>query len=95
MMPLQITTEGTGGVTGASSVAVAIPNDGSGNKARTVLVTVEGSTYVLPGLNATATTSSIIVTAEAPMLFNVVGLTHISHLQLTSAQRITVTPVEF
>jgi len=94
MQALQITTEGTGATTSGSSATIAIPNDSSGNPARTVLVTVEASTYVLPGLSgATATTSSIIV--EEPMMFNVVGLTHIAHLQLTAAQRITVTPVEY
>jgi len=96
MQALQITDEGTGATTSGSSATIAIPNDSSGNAARTVLVTVEGSTYVLPGPSgATATTSSIIVTEESPLLLNVVGLTHIAHLQLTAAQRITVTPVEF
>jgi len=92
---LKITTEGTGATTGGSSATIAIPNDASGNAARTVLVTVEGSTYILPGPSgATATTSSIIITPEKPMVFDVLGLTHIAHLQLTAAQRITVTPVE-
>lgn len=95
MNKLHITAEGSGATTGAASAVIAIPNNSSGEAARTVLITVEGSTYVLPGYSgSTATTSSIIVTPEAPLLVNVQGLTHIAHLQLTAAQRITVTPVE-
>jgi len=95
MEAMQITGEGTGVTSSGTSQAITIPNDSSGNKARTVLVTVEGSTYVLPGIGATATTSSIIVSLSSPMVFNVVGLTTISVIQLTAAQRVTVTPVEF
>jgi len=95
MQALQITGEGTGVTTSGTSQAITIPNDSSGNKARTVLVTVEGSTYVLPGIAATATAESIIVSNAAPMVFNVVGLTTISVLQLTAGQVATVTPVEY
>lgn len=92
---MKITTVGTGATSGAASATITIPNDSSGSVARKVLITVEGSTYVLPGASGvTATTSSIIVNPESPLLLDVRGLTHIAHLQLTAAQRITVTPVE-
>jgi len=95
MQALQIHTNGTGGTSGATTAAIAIPVDSSGVKAQTVLVSVEGSTYVLPGITGVeATNASTIVNAGAPLLLNVMGLTHIAHLQLTAAQRITVTPVE-
>ena len=95
MKMMKITTEGTGATTGGTSATIAIPNDSSGERATKVLVTVEGATYVLPGAStATATTSSIIVSHSAPLMVEAHGLTHIAHLQLTSAQRITVTPIE-
>lgn len=95
MKAMQIISEGAGVTSSGTSQAVTIPNDSTGARARTVLVSVEGSTYVLPGISATATTSSIIVSLNAPMVFNVVGLTTISVLQLTAAQRVTITPVEY
>lgn len=95
MKMMKITTEGSGATTGGSSATIAIPNDSSGETATKVLITVEGATYVLPGpTGATATTSSIIVSHDAPLALDVMGLTHIAHLQLTAAQRITVTPIE-
>lgn len=94
-MIIKITTEGTGATTANSSATIAIPNDSSGTRASTVLITVEGSTFVLPGAStAVATTSSIIVNLDSPLVLDVHGLTHIAHLELTAAQRITVTPVE-
>ena len=95
MGPLQITGVGTGATSTDTSVAVAIPNDSSGNRARTVLITVEASTYIQPGISATATTSSMIATISAPLLLNVVGLTTISVLELTAGKRVTITPVEY
>lgn len=95
MKMMKITTEGTGATTSGSSATIAIPVDASGVRAEKVLVTVEGATYVLPGPSgATATTSSILVSHDAPLALDVMGLTHIAHLQLTAAQRITVTPIE-
>ena len=95
MKMMKITTEGTGATTSGSSATIAIPADASGVRAEKVLVTVEGATYVLPGPSgATATASSILVSHDAPLALDVMGLTHIAHLQLTAAQRITVTPIE-
>ena len=95
MKMIKITVEGTGGTTGAASAAIAVPVDASGVRAEKVLVTVEGSSYVLPGLSTVvATTESIIMSHDSPMMFDVRGLTHIAHLQLTAAQRITITPVD-
>jgi len=95
MQTMQITTVGTGATTGAASAAITIPNDSSGNPARSVLVSVQGSTYVQPGITGlAATTGSMIVNPGYPVLLNVVGLDVVAHLQLTAAQRIVVTPVE-
>ena len=95
MKMMKITTEGTGATSAGTSATIAIPNDSSGERATKVLITVEGATYVLPGPSgATATTSSIIVSHNEPLVLEVHGLTHIAHLQLTAAQRITVTPIE-
>jgi len=95
MKMMKITGEGSGATTGGSSATIAIPVDASGVKAEKVLITVEGATYVLPGLSgATATTSSIIVSHDEPLALDVLGLSHIAHLQLTAAQRITVTPID-
>lgn len=94
-MYMKITTAGAGATTSGSSATIAIPNNSVGEKANRVLITVEGATYVLPGLSgATATTASIIVSHSAPLILDVYGLTHIAHLQLTAAQVITVTPIE-
>jgi hypothetical protein len=92
---MKITTNGSGATTGAASATIAIPNDSTGNKAKYVMITVQGATYVLPGPSgATATTSSMIVNADSPVVLDVQGLTHIAHLELTTGQRITVTPIE-
>ena len=95
MRLMKITVEGTGATTGAASAVIALPVDASGVRAEKVLITVEGASYVLPGPStAVATTESIIVSHSAPLVIDVRGLTHIAHLQLTAAQRITVTPVD-
>lgn len=95
MKMMKITVEGSGATTGAASATIAIPNDSSGERATKVLITVQGAAYVLPGASVVvATTSSIIVSHDAPLMLEVHGLTHIAHLQLTAAQAITVTPIE-
>lgn len=91
----KISVAGTGATTGAASASVAIPNDSSGNRAKYLLVTAQGSSYVLPGASGvTATTSSPIVNAGQALLLDVSGHTHIAHLQLTAGQRVVFTPVE-
>lgn len=95
MKSIKIAANGSSATTGASSATIAIPNDSSGVRAKTVLITVQGATYVLPGASgATATTASTIVNAGSPLLLDVNGHTHIAHLQLTAAQAIVVSPVE-
>lgn len=92
---MKILSEGTGATTAGTSATIAIPNNSAGDAARKVLITVEGATYVLPGSSsATATTSSVVVHPSSPLVLDVVGISHIAHLQLTAAQRITVTPIE-
>jgi hypothetical protein len=92
---IKIASAGAGATTGASSATIAIPNDGSGSPANRVIVTVQGATYVTAGSSsATATTGDVIVNAGSPLVLDTHGQTHIAHLQLTAAQRITVTPVE-
>tara|TARA_Y100000310_G_scaffold345726_1_gene468881 strand:- start:3209 stop:3496 length:288 start_codon:yes stop_codon:yes gene_type:complete len=94
-MKMKVLNTGTGATTGAASAQIAIPNDSTGNAARTVAVAVSGTTYVQPGSSAvTATTGSMIATIGKPLILDVMGLTHIAHLELTAAQRITVTPLE-
>lgn len=92
---IKVIADGASATTGAASAVVAIPNDSAGNPAHKVRVSVEGLTYVLPGTSAAvATTSSMIVSPEAPLMLDTRGVTHIAHLQLTAAQAITVVPVE-
>ena len=92
---IKIAANGSSATTGASSATIAIPNDSSGERAKAVLITVQGSTYVLPGSSsAAATTASTIVHPESPLLIDVTGHTHIAHIQLTAAQAIVVTPIE-
>ena len=92
---MKIATNGAGATTGAASATIAIPNDSSGIRARSVMVSVQGATYVMAGNSSvTATTSSVIVNAGEPLELDVLGQTHIAHLQLTAAQRITVNAIE-
>ena len=92
---IKVITNGAGATTGSSSAVLAIPNDASGVKANKVMVTVGDLTFILPGSSAaTATTSSILISPHAPMIFDVHGITHIAHLEAVAAQRITVVPVE-
>lgn len=91
----KVFTDGTGATTAGTSAVITIPNDSTGTKANKVMVSVGGSTYVLPGSSAAvATTGSIIIHNGHPVIFDVAGITHIAHLQLTAAQAITVVPVE-
>jgi len=95
MSIIKLSSAGTGATTGASSATIAIPNDGSGSPASRVMVSVQGATYVMAGSSAaTATTGSMIVNAGEPVILDTHGQTHVAHLQLTAAQRITVVPVE-
>lgn len=95
MKPIKIAANGSSATTGASSATIAIPNDSSGNRAKTVLISASGATYMLPGASGvTATTSSTIIPHNVHLLLDVTGHTHIAHLQLVAAQQIVVTPVE-
>jgi len=95
MIAPKITVNGSGAITAAASATIAIPNDVSGARAKRVMVTVEGATFVLPGAStAVATDASTIVNPGSPLLLDVYGVTHIAHLELTAAQRIVVTPLE-
>jgi hypothetical protein len=95
MEAIKVQVDGAGVTSSASSQLIAIPNDSSGNRARKVIVSVQGLTYIMPGdSSATATGNSIIMSESSPMVFDVNGLTHIAVLQLTAAQRVNVVPVE-
>jgi len=94
MTPIKIMAAGAAVTSSGSSQSITIPNDSTGNKAKTVLVTVEGLTYILPGIGLTATAACTIASANAPLLLDVTGMTTIAVLQLTAAQIVTVNPVE-
>ena len=87
---------GTGVATGGSSTATTIPNAADGNVAENVLVNVSVAAYVLPGLSGGAVTAAtgMIVNPGNPIALNVTGYAAIAHLQVASAGRITITPIE-
>lgn len=92
--PMQLSA-GVGADTGAASVATALPNDANGTLARRVRVSVSVAAYVLPCLVGGAVTNATgtIVNPETPLDLFVGGVTHIAHLQVASAGRITITPI--
>ena len=92
---LKVVLEGTGFTSSSTSAATAIPVDSTGDTARSILVTAQGLTYIMPGSSAVAATNeSIIIGAGEQIVLNVQGLTHVASLELTAAQRVTMTPVE-
>tara|TARA_Y100000310_G_C20682973_1_gene817143 strand:+ start:482 stop:793 length:312 start_codon:yes stop_codon:yes gene_type:complete len=97
MFPLQITGTITAVATGAST-ATAIPNDGAGNRAAVVYITVEDeAAYVRAGESGDSVTNAtgIHVTPGTPLLMYVSGQTHIIHLQgVAGADRISIAPVD-
>ena len=91
----KISVAGTGATAGAASARVAIPNDSTGSRAKHLLVTVAGNTYIQPGDSSVdATTSSAIAAIGVPLMLDVTGHTHIAYLELAAGQRVTFTPVE-
>jgi hypothetical protein len=82
--------------TGVSSVATAIPVDGSGATAKYVRVTAKGNAYIRPGLSGAvaAASSSILLIAAESIILNVYGMTHLAHIQETTASILQITPLE-
>ena len=82
--------------TGASSATVAIPNDASGTRAKFVRITSKGNAYIRPGASTAtaAAATAILAIAGESLYLNVSGMTHIAHIQETSASVINISPLE-
>ena len=55
------------------------------------------ATIAIPNDSSGERATKVLITVEShnePLVLEVHGLTHIAHIQLTAAQRITVTPIE-
>jgi hypothetical protein len=86
-----------GAATSGSSTSTAIPNGADGNKARKVAVSVTLATYVLFGASGdsvTATTGLVLNPGDGLVVFHTDSHTHIHHLQVTSAGRISMMAVD-
>ncbi len=86
-----------GEATGGSSDSLAIPNGADGNKARKVAVSVTLATYVLFGAtgdSVAATTGLVLNPGDGPVIFHTDSHTHIHHLQVASAGRISMMAVD-
>lgn len=82
--------------TGAASVATAIPVDGSGVTAKYIRVTSKGNAYIRPGASGVvaAAASAILLISTESIVLNVTGMTHLAHIQETSASVLQITPLE-
>jgi hypothetical protein len=90
-----VIAQGVQVTTGAASAAQAIPNDASGQRAKFVRVSSKATAYVQPGASTvTATTASILISASEALYLNVLGMTHIAHIQETAATIVNITPLE-
>ena len=95
--PIYSITSGAGDDIDGSSDTTAIPNDASGVKAKTVLITVSAAAYILPVQSGGAVTSAAgtIVTPESGGIALAVGGFHsIAYLQVSGAGQINISPLE-
>ena len=82
-----------------SSQAFAIPNDGSGNRAKRVairVVTAAETVYILPTRNGAVTAETgLPVAKETPVILDVQGYSHISALRAGSTDvAFNITPID-
>jgi hypothetical protein len=95
MQAIQITGSGASITTSGSSASVAIPNTASSTSPRYVLVTCTAAAYIRPGdSSVTASTTDIILQPNYTMKLTIAGNTHIAALQVASAGKVNVMPVE-
>lgn len=96
---IKVIVDGTTVTSGATSARVAIPNQGSGERARVVRVIcpVEASyAYILPGNSGVvATVNSLAVNQEEEIILDVTGCTHIAYIQGSAAAVINIAPLEW
>lgn len=94
-MAIRVVNEGTTVTLTASSQEITIPNSDSGNPAHYVMVSTTTSAHVRPGLTGqSASTSSLLVVGEAPVVLHVAGMGIIAVLQAETGGTITVAPIE-
>ena len=97
---LSIGRNGVQETAGAASAAFAIPNDNSGERAKTVAIrasTAAETLYVLPVMSGSATVTAetgLPVCKEAPVLLNVRGYSHIAAIRQTNNVVFNITPIE-
>lgn len=92
---LTIAVDGQTVTTAATTARIAIPNASNGAKARYVLVTASGESYVMMGNSAVnATANSLLVQPSDSRLLTVGGHTHIAYIQGVAAARVSIQPVE-
>jgi len=90
-----VIAQGVQVTTGVASAAQAIPNDASGTRAKFVRVSSKAAAYIQPGASTVAaTTASILINASEAIYLNVLGMTHIAHIQETAATIVNITPLE-
>lgn len=95
-MAIRVVNEGTTVTLTASSQEITIPNSDSGNPAHYVMVSTTTSAHILPGQSGsvTASTSSMLVVGEAPVVLHVAGMDAIAVLQAETGGNITIAPIE-
>lgn len=97
LMAIKQSAAGAGEDVDGSADTITIPNKADGSKAEFILVTVSEDTYVRVGASGdtVSATNGVIVTPESGgMIFACGGQTTVHHLQVSTAGRICVTPLE-
>lgn len=94
--PLRISADASNVSTGASSAAAAIPDNANGETPEYVLLACSGDAYFKPGQSGVSVTplNGTLITSASPMILHVKGQTHIAHLQRSTSQALSITPLE-
>lgn len=92
---LTVAVDGTTVTTGSTTARVPIPLASNGVKARYLLVTASGESYVMMGASTVnATANSLLIQPSDSRLLTVGGHTHIAYIQGVAAARVNLQPVE-
>lgn len=81
--------------TAAISATVAIPVNAAGRAPKHVRLQSTGNCYVRAGTGATTcTVNDILLSPNNHLILNVMGFTHIAHLQELAGAKLNITPLE-
>jgi hypothetical protein len=79
---------------GSASQALSAITAANGVKARLASICCTAAAHINFSQGAGTATADDYLITTTPVIFNIVGYTHINHIQEGSAAKVTITPVE-